>query len=85
MGNSLKIAAVLSFSVLVSCGVDPNQGERILRSQGLTDVQIGSYAVWGCGKDDSFGSNFSAKNASGEAVTGVICGGFLKGYTVRYD
>jgi len=48
-------------------------------------ISIGGYAFWGCGKEDEFKSKFNAISPKGEAVSGVVCGGFFKGYTVRFD
>jgi len=80
-----KLIAIACLSVLAGCGVDQTKAKRILESQGLSGVSIGGYAFWGCGQDDDFASTFTAKDAKGQAVSGVVCGGVFKGYTVRFD
>lgn len=71
--------------LLASCGVNPTTATRALEAQGLTNVQIEGYSWLGCGKEDTFASNFSATGVNGAAVTGSVCQGFFKGTTVRYD
>lgn len=83
-----NLVLLITSVLLASCGVNPNDAERVLKAQGMKDVKIGGYAIWGCasGKNgDSFASSFSATAQDGSKVTGVICSGLLKGYTVRYD
>jgi hypothetical protein len=52
---------------------------------GFTNVQTHGYAFWGCSKDDDFSTKFTATNTAGKQVSGVVCGGLLKGQTVRFD
>jgi hypothetical protein len=80
-----KIIAVACLSILAGCGVDPVKAKRILEGQGMTDVVIGGYPFWGCSDKDTFKSSFTAKDSRGHDVSGVVCGGVLKGYTVRFD
>lgn len=83
-----KVLAVSAMCLsLASCGGNPDDAKRVLSQQGMTDIKIEGYAFWGCasGKNgDTFASNFSATARDGTKVTGAVCGGFLKGYTVRY-
>lgn len=89
MGTGHKIiTAVLLATVACAvsgCGVDPAKANRALTSMGMTDVKLTGWAWYGCSDSDDFGSNFEAKDAHGQVVTGVVCGGWLKGYTVRFD
>lgn len=80
-----KIATIACMLALAGCGVDPGKAKRILEGQGMTDVVIGGYAFWGCSDKDTFKSSFTAKDIKGQPVSGVICSGMLKGYTVRFD
>lgn len=80
MKNTIIIAiAALS---LTACGVNHQAGKRVVESHGFTDVVIGGYAFFSCGKDE-FASSFTAKDANGNPVSGAICSGWFKGYTVR--
>lgn len=69
--------------LLAGCGVNVKDGTRVAEAQGLKNVKIGSWSFFGCSKDDAFRSNFTAVDVNGNPVSGVICGGWLKGYTVR--
>lgn len=80
-----KLVAIACLSLVASCGADPEKASRVLKSQGMSDIHIGGFAFYGCGNDDDYGSFFTAKGAQGQDVSGVICGGWLKGYTVRFD
>ena len=79
---SLVFGAAL---VLASCGVDPRTATRALEANGLTNVRIEGYSWLGCGKEDTFASNFSAVGVNGQPVTGSVCQGLLKGTTIRFD
>lgn len=80
--SSILLGAAL---LIASCGVNPTTATRALEAQGLTNVRIEGYSWLGCGKEDTFASNFSATGVSGAAVTGQVCQGLFKGTTVRYD
>jgi hypothetical protein len=80
-----KLIAIACLSFLAGCGVDHVKAKRILESQGLSEVVIGGYPWWGCGKEDTYASTFTAKDSRGQNVSGVVCGGVFKGYTVRFD
>lgn len=66
-----------------ACNVSEEHATTILAPQGFTEVHTQGYAWIGCG-DDTFGSHFTAVNAAGEPVEGVICCGWLKSCTVRW-
>ena len=71
--------------MLSACGVNSDQATRTLRSMGYTDIQIGGYAIFGCGDNDSFRSKFTATGQDGTKVSGVVCSAWFKGMTVRFD
>ena len=79
------VGSIAGLLFLAGCGVDPTDARRVLKSHGLSNIQIGGHSWFGCGRDDSFASVFTATDAKGAKVTGSICGGWLKGYTVRFD
>jgi hypothetical protein len=81
-----KIIALSALGIiLASCGVNPDKAKQVLESQGIKNPVVGGYAWFSCSKDDSFGSNWTGEGQNGKQVSGVICGGWLKGYTVRFD
>lgn len=83
--KKLILPILIAIPLLSGCGVNPQKAKSALEAQGLTDIEIGSYSFFGCSDNDSFRSKFRAKGANGDIVYGVVCSGFLKGITVRYD
>ena len=79
----LALALVFALSGCFPMGEE--SATRAVEAMGLTDVKIEGMAVFGCSNDDNFRSRFSATNPKGQRVTGVVCGGFFKGSTVRFD
>ena len=69
---------------LTACTNDPQEATRVLEAQGYTNVVIEGYAFWGCDSNsDQFSNSWRATGVNGAPVKGVICSGWLKGYTVR--
>lgn len=72
---------------LTGCGAVPrDKALSLLEAEGCSSIILGSYE-WifdGCGKEDSYNISFSCIR-NGRSVSGVICGGILKSYTVRYN
>ena len=80
-----KILLVMSAAVLLAACDDPKAARKALGNLGFTNVETKGYSWFGCGKDDSFSTAFEATNAQGQRVTGVVCSGWFKGATVRFD
>lgn len=84
-----SLASVLAFFVLFvaiapyACTA-PEWSRVALTSQGFTDIQMGGYMWFACGRDDGFSTSFAAKNTLGQRVEGVVCCGLLKSCTVRW-
>lgn len=81
----LILAAALALA-LCSCD-DPQGAERTARQMGFHDVQAHGYP-WlfsGCADSDVWATKFTAVNADGMAVSGVVCRGWFKRSTVRLD
>lgn len=80
----LKTAAIIVAALtLGACTVSKSDAGDALSAAGLHDVTYGGFAMWGCGHGDNFTRTFKATTADGRKVKGVVCGGFLKGHTVR--
>jgi len=62
----------------------PGRSTETLQNQGYTNVKITGYRFFGCG-DESFHDGFEATSPSGVKVTGVVCSGWFKGSTIRFD
>lgn len=78
-----KLLTILPILLLASC-TDETNSRRTLDNSGYTDIHIKGYELFGCGKDDTFSTGFTAKNPQGKTVSGVVCCGFLKSCTVRF-
>lgn len=70
--------------ISTGCTVDSQSLQRLAKQEGISQFVDQGYAWWGCGEGDTFHSAFSGVK-NGQPVKGYICGGFLKGYTVRYE
>lgn len=63
---------------------DEHGARRVLEAEGYTQITMTGYDFLGCGKDDNFATGFAATNVNQKRVTGVVCSGLLKGYTIRF-
>ena len=79
-----KFIIILFIGLLATCTA-PNETERVLEANGYTNIRIEGYSFFGCGEEDDFSTKFSATSPFGQPVTGVVCSGFLKGSTIRFD
>jgi hypothetical protein len=83
-----KQVFVLALLLLAAC-TRPEKTQRVLEAQGLKDIEITGYRLFGCdsgkGSDDGWHTGFKATAPNGTKVTGVVCEGLLKGATIRYD
>lgn len=85
MSRARFIAASAALS-LAGCAAPKQDVERVLADHGYTDIAVGGYTPWGCGKDDSTSNTFTATGPTGRRVRGVVCGSVAlwgKAYTVR--
>lgn len=80
----MRLIVVLFLAVLLSSCTRPNEAERVLSDSGYTNIEIGGYDFFGCGKDDTFATSFKAVSPSGTKVNGVVCSDFFKGNTIRF-
>lgn len=78
-----KLLTGLTFWLAVGCGVSDSNMTRLMKQEGVTEAQYDGYALFGCGQDDTFREKFHGKK-NGAPVNGVVCGGLMKAYTVRY-
>jgi hypothetical protein len=72
----MRLLAILLVAI-VACGGAGDDGYNAVVSAGFDNVVIGDAAIWysGCGRDDSYNSYFTATNAQGRRVSGVVCCG----------
>lgn len=87
--NFMKLVvygAIVLIGVGITVGMYASDDSEIgaLESQGLTDVHVGGWAPMACSDSDTTSKHFTAKNANGQRVKGVVCCGVFKGCTVRW-
>lgn len=82
--NKWLFGIAASAVMLVGC-TDSSGTIRALDNAGMKDIEITGYRVFGCDKGDGFSTGFRATNPNGKVVTGVVCSGWLKNSTIRYD
>jgi len=81
----LVIGAVLFGGYQCTASRQP-EVRRVLEVEGFTEIDLGGYEVFGCGKGDTVREGFVATAPSGERTAGTVCCGYwLKDCTVRID
>lgn len=75
---------VIVAQLIIGCGDPTPRMMEALRSSGYTDATITGEARWQCGDGDVFHKSFTAKNANGLMVSGVVCCGWSKLCTIRF-
>jgi hypothetical protein len=88
--NKLKTTALTAITLIALLAVSgctkPDDTLKLLESQGMKDVSITGYEVFGCSEDDFYHTGFEATTQNGARVSGVVCVGvFFKGATIRYN
>jgi hypothetical protein len=57
-----------------------------VKAHGFHPIEVGGYAWFACGDDDTFQTKFKAYTAdSTRVVSGAVCQGLFKGKTLRLD
>ncbi len=85
-GNTLIIGGLILAALAVFVPrTDSDTASRAVVNIGMKDVTITGFRIFGCGEEDVFHTGFEATNSNGNRVSGVVCSGFLKGATVRFD
>jgi hypothetical protein len=82
MKKSLLIASLIA--LLAGC-TDETAARKALTASGFKDIKITGYSFFGCDKHDTFSTGFEATGPTGQEVSGVVCSGWLKGATIRFD
>lgn len=83
----MRNLTVLIVLLLAACSADPRRIEPILKADGCTIVEVGRWSMgcyFSCGRDDAFANDFACRK-NNQTVTGCVCSGWFKGYTIRYD
>jgi hypothetical protein len=69
---------------MFSCTPNDTTATKALQSMGFTNIQLTGYEFTSCSKEDELNTGFTATNAQGQSVSGVVCCGWLKDCTVRF-
>ena len=80
----LMLVLALTLWAMAGC-TQPDSATRALEASGYTEIHITGFAFFGCDEKDTYHTGFIAKGANGKMVEGVVCGGLLKGATIRVD
>lgn len=83
----IRTWAIAVLAALAMHCTDDEGAYKTLQSAGYSNIKIGGYSLWSCGKDDGASNTFTAMNPQGKVVSGVVCcGGPLsfKGCTIRF-
>lgn len=67
----------LSIALLLGACTAEERSIQILKDSGMTDIEITGYAFGVCYKNEHIHAGFTAKNAIGKRVRGVVCCDFL--------
>lgn len=73
----------LCLLLLAACS-NQDAALETLQSAGYTNIETTGWVAFMCGKDDTFSTGFIATNPAGKRVEGAVCGGWGKGYTIRF-
>jgi predicted small secreted protein len=79
-----RIALILTLVALTGC-TDETAARNALEGSGFKDIKLTGYSYFGCDKNDTFHTGFEARGPSGQFVEGVVCSGWMKGATVRFN
>lgn len=80
----VALAAALLTIAAISVGCTDEKGAyRVLTADGVTDIQFTGFSPSLCGSDDILSTGFKGYK-NGSPVSGAVCSGLMKGYTIRY-
>lgn len=80
-----RLAILAALLALTGCR-DEETARRVLHANGFHDIVLPKESRWfGCGRDDAYLTPFRAVSTGGQPVTGVVCSGWGKGATIRFD
>jgi hypothetical protein len=81
----MRTIAILIGLLVASC-TDTEATRQVLEDQGYTNITVGGYTAFSCGKDTTC-TEFTATTPAGRHVSGAVgCGvGCGKSCTIRFD
>ncbi len=86
MWRVIVLAVVLMGLMIAVLGCeDADRARATLEDYGFTNINVGGYEPFTCGDDYTFSNEFEATNPQHRRVHGVVCCGYLKGCTVKFQ
>jgi hypothetical protein len=80
------LIGLLAMAVMLTPGcTQPDKAKRVVEGAGYSNVVVTGWRPMMAGEDDTFSTGFRAVDQRGKVVTGAVCGGWLKGSTIRLD
>lgn len=79
-----KFIFVIAVLTMITGCSDQKTAKKTLENSRYTDIELGGYSFFGCSKEDTFSTKFTATNPNGVIVSGVVCSGWFKGGTIRF-
>jgi hypothetical protein len=83
--DSMKALLMAAIVLALSGCSDSQKAARALHSAGYSEINAGGYSFFGCGKEDTYSTMFTAKGPTGVQVSGVVCSGIFKSSTIRIN
>ena len=77
-------AAVVLLALALTGCTDPEGARRVLEVDGFTEIEMTGYKGWLCSDKDTFATGFRATK-NGRTISGAVCSGGFKGYTIRFQ
>lgn len=83
----MRVVLLGAVLLAAGCEADRKKVKAILEVEGCTDVEFLPIKIFsGCSDDDSFQNQFRCRRGPDRReVRGVVCSGWLKGATVRWE
>lgn len=81
----IVVISVFSLVFVFGCQESPAEAKRTLGNAGYDDIEITGHRIFGCGQGDFYRTGFEATTQNGQRVSGVVCSGFFKRSTIRFD
>jgi len=81
----LVVLGILFIALFTKGCTNEHAARKTLEQSGYSDIQVGGYDLFGCGKENTC-TKFRAKGPTGKLAKGAVgCGWFAKHCTVRID
>lgn len=84
----IGVIALISMYTLSVSNLSEDTARRATEGSSLTEVKIGpstsNFLYFGCGQTDFAHREVTGRNADGDTVHAIVCGGVFKAATIRY-